>query len=214
MLDALAGRFIDARPGHPLRVGVDGVCGAGKSTFADELCTCIGALGGTAIRLDSDGFHNTRAIRYRHGRDSARGYYDNAYDFDALASRVLVPLGSGSHTYATKVHDLETDEVIEDACAEAPPDAVLVFDCTFLQRGWMRGLWDEVVFLSATIQTAQGRGVARDESRMGGVAAAHAAYDSRYMAACRIYLEEEAPEARASVVIDHDDVRTPRIVRW
>ncbi len=37
----------------PARVGIDGVCGAGKSTFADQLAECIAALGRTVVRLDS-----------------------------------------------------------------------------------------------------------------------------------------------------------------
>lgn len=214
VLDSVATRLLERRLGRPLRVGIDGVCGAGKSTFADELCARIEAGGGAAIRLDSDGFHNIKAIRYRQGRDSARGYYEDAYDFDALAERVLTPLGTGTLTYATKVHDLESDAVITDAYAEAPRNAVLVFDCTFLQRGRLRELWDEVIFLSVPLDTAQSRGVARDETRMGGKAAARAAYTARYMAACRIYLDEEDPEVRASVLIDHADVHAPRVVRW
>ncbi|MEJ2578791.1 MAG: hypothetical protein P8Z68_06780 [Kineosporiaceae bacterium] len=35
MVEHLAGRY----PGHPLRVGIDGVCGVGKSTFARDLGT-------------------------------------------------------------------------------------------------------------------------------------------------------------------------------
>ena len=44
--------------GHPVRVGVDGVCGAGKTTFARELVAAIDALGRPAVHLDSDGFHH------------------------------------------------------------------------------------------------------------------------------------------------------------
>jgi len=215
LVDQVARRLLARRFGRPLRVGVDGVCGAGKTTFADELCARIGALGAPAIRLDSDGFHHARDIRYRQGRDSARGYYEDAYDFDALAGRVLIPLGEGRLAYAPRVHDLETDEIFADASAEASADAdaVVVFDCTFLQRGRLRALWDEVVFLSTSIDAAQGRGIARDAERMGGADAARANYDARYMAACRIYLEEEDPLARASIVIDNEEVAAPRIVR-
>jgi uridine kinase len=170
-------------------------------------------MGGTAIRLDSDGFHNVREIRYRQGRGSARGYYEDAYDFDALAERVLVPLGAGRLEYAPKVHDLETDEICAEASAVASPDAIVVFDCTFLQRGGLRDLWDEVIFLSTSIAAAQSRGIARDAARMGGADAARANYDARYMAACRIYLAEEDPVNRASIVIDNEDVAAPRVLR-
>ena len=209
----IARRLCARDVGHPLRVGVDGVCGAGKSTFADRLVETIAGLGRPAVRLDSDGFHHPRAVRHRQGRDSARGYYEDAYDFDALRELALVPLGpGGSRRYAARVHDLPTDAVVLE-WALAPVDAVVVFDCTFLQRDGLRRLWDEVIWLEAGLGTAQARGVARDAEALGGVDRAVSAYETRYLAACRIYLAEQRPGAKASIVVDNDDVTAPRIVR-
>jgi len=200
--------------GHPLRVGVDGVCGAGKTTFARELAQAVRERGRGVILLDSDGFHHVRARRYRQGRDSARGYYEDAYDLEALAERVLVPLGpGGTRQYAEKVHDLASDAVISDRTATAEPDAVLIAEMTFLQRGALRALWEEVVFLDVDLAVATERAVARDAVALGGESAARAAYSSRYRAACEIYLAEERPAERASILIAHDDPARPRILR-
>lgn len=215
LLADVATHLLRRSPGHPLRVGVDGVVGAGKSTFARELVEELATMGAPAVYLDSDGFHNARAVRYRQGRDSARGYYEDAYDFEALAERVLRPLGPrGSFVYATKVRDLASDHVVADAVATAEANGVVVFDCTFLQRGaGLRELWDEVVWLEAERTAALRRGVERDVASLGGEAAAISAYESRYMAACDIYLAEEAPEQRASIVIEHTAPAFPRLVR-
>ena len=160
----VAGQLCARDPGHPLRIGVDGVCGAGKSTFADRLAECIMTLGRPVIRLDSDGFHHVRAIRYRQGSESARGYYEDAYDFDAVRDLVLLPLGAnGPHRYASRVHDLATDEIVRE-WAIAPADAVVLFDATFLQRDDLRDHWDEVIYLDATMERAQARGI---EQRRG-----------------------------------------------
>ncbi|WP_375001464.1 uridine kinase [Aeromicrobium sp. CTD01-1L150] len=201
--------------GHPLRVGVDGICGAGKSTFARELVATISSLGGPAIHLDSDGFHHVRERRHRQGRGSARGYYEDAYDFDALADRVLRPLGpGGNRVHATRVHDLHTDDVvILDETARAPRDAVVVFDATFIQRDQLRSLWDEVIYLRAEESVATARGVARDAAVLGGPEAARSAFETRYMAACRLYLDEQVPAAQASIVLDNNDPSAPRLVR-
>jgi uridine kinase len=206
-------RVLCARdPGHPLRVGIDGVCGAGKSTFAEGLAERIVECGRPVILLDSDGFHHVRAIRYRQGKDSARGYYEDAYDFDSLRDHVLVPLGpAGSGRYAVRVHDLATDDVIHEF-ASAPMHAVVVFAATFLQRGALRDHWDEVVYLDASIERAEQRGIERDAEHLGGSEAAQRAYAVRYMAACRIYLVEEDPRGRASLVVDHDDPLRPRMI--
>lgn len=156
--------------GHPVRVGIDGPCGSGKSTLARELVEVIAARGRPTIHLDSDGFHNPRDVRYRRGRGSARGYYEDAYDFDALVERVLVPLGSDeSRVYATKVHDMSTDRPETGLFATAPEDAIVVFDCTFLQRGPLRNYWDEVIYLQVQRDIAVARGAARDAAMLGGI---------------------------------------------
>lgn len=215
VLAQVAAHLSDQRVAHPLRVGVDGVCGAGKSTFARALVARLRSAGVPAFHVDSDGFHHVRARRRRRTDDPARGYYENAYDFDALASRVLRPLGpGGDRRYATRVHDLASDEVITSEVAVAPPDAVVVFDATFVQVAALDGLWDEVIFLDVDEPAAVARGVARDAAAMGGAEAARAAYDTRYMAACRLYLAERDPRSRATIVIDHTDPARSRVVRW
>jgi uridine kinase len=213
VIDEVARRLCGRDPGRPLRVGVDGVCGAGKSTFAEELAERVTAYGRPVILLDSDGFHHVRDIRYRQGRDSARGYYDDAYDFDSLRDLVLAPLAfGGERRYAVRGHDLATDEVVREY-ATAAANAIVLFAATFVQRGDLRDHWDEVVYLDASIERAERRGILRDAESLGGPDAARRAYASRYMAACRIYLAEEEPRERASIVVDHDDPRRPRVIR-
>lgn len=199
-------------PGHPLRVGIDGVCGAGKTTFAAELAKRLAQTGRPVIHLDPDGFHNVRDVRYRRGHDSARGYYEDAFDFERLRKLTLEPLGpGGSRRYAFHVHDLETDAV-SPRYADAPADAIVVFDETFLQRDGLRDCWDAVIFLDASRTSAVERGVRRDAERLGGEAAARAAYENRYMAACDIYLAEQRPRERADIVIDNTDPLQPELL--
>ena len=214
VLDQLVQVLVSRRAGHPLRVGVDGVCGAGKSTFARALAGRLEADRFPVVFVDSDGFHHVRARRYRQGPESARGYYQDAYDFDSLAERVLVPLGpGGSLRYAVTVHDLVSDEVIADATAVAPIAAIMLFDATFIQNERLDGLWDQVIYLHADEAAAIQRGVARDSAALGGAGPARQAYQERYMAACRIYLLERDPARRASFVVDNTNPAHPVLVR-
>jgi uridine kinase len=214
VLGSVAGRLAASRPGHPLRVGIDGVCGSGKTTFSHDLAEFVAAAGRTVVLVDSDGFHHVRARRYRQGRESAQGYYDDAYDFSALAERVLRPLGpGGTRDYAVRVHDLASDATIDDETGQAPPDAVVLFAATFIQRDQLRDLWDEVIYLDVQEEVATARGIARDLDALGGPAAARAAYEARYMAACRLYIDDQGPHGRASILIDNTDPDTPVIRR-
>jgi uridine kinase len=73
-------------------VAVDGIDGAGKTTFADGLASRIDR---PVLRASEDDFHNPRAIRYRRGRWSPEGYYRDSFDIGSLVSLLLAPLARG-----------------------------------------------------------------------------------------------------------------------
>jgi uridine kinase len=205
--DHLAARF----PGHPLRVAVDGITASGKTTLARELTACLIDRGRAAAHLSMDGFHNPRAVRHRQGRDSADGYYADAYDFASFSRLVLEPLGpGGDRKYRQLIIDLASDTPIDEPPVEAPEDLVLVVDGSFLQRDLE---WDEVVFVDTPFEVARDRGTRRDTELLGGLEQAERAFDQRYHAASRRYLEEVGPAGRASVVLGNADVANPVLRR-
>lgn len=74
LVEVLA-RWVDAiRLSHPVRVAIDGVDAAGKTTLADELVAPLRRRGRSVVRASADDFHNPRALRYRAGRDSPEVY--------------------------------------------------------------------------------------------------------------------------------------------
>lgn len=197
---------LSAHPGHPLRVAIDGVTASGKSTCARWLVNAIAAQGRPAIHVTMDGFHHRRDYRYRQGRASAIGYYRDAYDFDALCTHVLIPLGpNGSREIRRRIIDLATDEPVDDPLEPVPIDAIVVVDGTFLHRPPLPDFWDYTVFIDTPMDVARARGTARDAKVLGGEEAAGVAFDQRYHAACRIYLDEVEPRARASRVLPSID---------
>ena len=214
VLVAVAGQVRRTALDHPVRVAVDGITGAGKTTFATQLAAAVEGTGRPALHVSMDGFHHPRPRRYRQGRDSPRGYYEDAYDFDTAAAVLLAPLGpDGDRVIRTRIHDLETDAVVEDETAVLAPDAVLVVDGTFLQKPPLRGLWDLVIHLDTAFEAALDRAAVRDAELFGGHDAAVRAYAVRYHPACRLYQAEHDPSAAAAVLVDNTAPDAPVLQR-
>ncbi|MDX8051127.1 gamma-glutamylcyclotransferase [Lentzea sp. BCCO 10_0798] len=211
--ERLLGRIADhlVGLGRPLRVAVDGITASGKTTLARELTAAVTARGRSAAHLSMDGFHHPRAVRHRQGRDSADGYYLDAYDFGAFSRLVLEPLGpGGDRRYRERIIDLRSDTALDEPPITAPDDLVLVVDGSFLQRELK---WDEVVFVDTPFEVALERGTRRDRELLGGLKQAQRAFGQRYHAASRRYLDEVGPAERASVVVGNEDVAHPVLRR-
>lgn len=209
LLAHLAGDIAALPAGRPLRVAVDGVDGAGKTMFADELGAALGSRGRPVVRASVDGFHRPRAVRYQRGRDSPEGYYRDSYDYAALRERLLDPLSpAGSRRYVCAVFDHATDTVVDAPTLTATDDAVLVLDGIFLHRDELRGAWDFSIFLDVGFDISVARCAARDGASPDPAAASN----RRYVEGQLLYLAEALPRDRADVVVDNSDLAHPRIV--
>jgi uridine kinase len=186
-------------------VAVDGVDGAGKSTFADDLAAAV-AL--PVVRASVDGFHRSRALRYARGRDSPEGFYLDSYDYPRLRADLLDPFRAGS-AVRTAVFDLDRDVPADVGPVRPAPGSVLVLDGLFLHRPELRGYWDLSVFLRADFDVTFARMARRD----GCPADPSDPANRRYLEGQRLYLASASPERHATVVIDHNDPAAPRILK-
>lgn len=213
MLRDLAESLIEMQDDHPLRVAIDGITASGKTTLGNELASAITDCGHPVIRIRMDDFHHRREHRYRQGKDSARGYYEDAYDFDALSQHVLEPLGpNGTLAFRRRIIDLASDAPIEEPAELAASGSILIADGSFMQRRH-RGKWDVVIFVDASFETALRRGIDRDAKQFGGRAEAIQRYARRYHAASHMYIDEVDPVHAADIIIDNDEPSRPRLYR-
>ncbi len=97
MIEEISSLIVLIERPHPIRVAIDGVDAAGKTTLADELAGPIRTRGRAVIRASVDGFHNPRHIRYRLGADSPEGYYRDSFDYETLKAVLLDPLARMDH---------------------------------------------------------------------------------------------------------------------
>ncbi|GGO57700.1 uridine kinase [Roseovarius pacificus] len=214
-LAAIADAIATLPNGRPQRVAVNGRIASGKTTLATELAEALRVQGRPVLHVGVDGFHNPIAIRYRQGRASARGYYEDAYDLEAVARLLLQPLsvgpnsGDGSWSIHTRSYDLHADEPINEPPESISADTILIVDGSFLLVPKLRRLWDYVVFVDVDRTIATQRGALRDADRLGGIDVASKLHDERYQAACDFYIDENTPQSHANVTWNNADFRGP-----
>ncbi|WCS23806.1 uridine kinase [Methylobacterium sp. NMS14P] len=205
--------YLNAQQKRGLMVGVDGVDGVGKTTFADDLGGALRAQGREVIRSSADGFHHTRSVRYRLGRSSPEGFYRHSYNYPLLHRVLLQPLmAQGSRLIRPAAFDHVTDKPIEAEERIASNDAILVFDGLFLHRPELRGYWDFTVFLDAPFEVTISRGASRGPGF--GDPDPKATSNRRYIEGNRLYFNECKPRQIASVVVDHSDLARSHIIAW
>jgi uridine kinase len=201
------------KPGRPLKVAIDGRPAAGKTSLADELSPVLIGHGFDVLRPSVDGFHYPREYRYRQGEYSAKGYYEDAFDYQAVRRLLLEPL-SGD-TFPVMCREVNFDYRV-DLPIDAPPVSVgagciLLFEGLFLFRRETNAYWDYRILLDVDPETSLSRALVRDA--MGPPDVTRLKYALRYEPAWQIYERKESPNAKADMVIDSRDIASPRIVK-
>jgi uridine kinase len=214
VIGTVAGWIAVLGPGR-LRVAVDGLTGAGKTSFGHELAAALRALGRPTMRASMDDFKHSWRHAREHGYDrvSGEGYYRNAYDFRSARDLLLRPAGpSASGVVVLCGHDPLTGEDHRDKSVHAPVDAVLIVDSAFAFRREYNEFWDYRIWLDVDADMALARGIARD-TEMEGLEEATRVHRDRYHAAERIYFAEVDPMSLADAIIDNSNFVRPNVVR-
>ena len=210
-LNDLASVILEIPLDHP-RVAIDGVDGAGKTTLADELTPVIEGAGRGVVRASIDGFHHPRRRRYRRGSYSPEGYFHDSFDYEALRSTLLDPLGpGGSSRFRTAVFDYRTDDVVKAPLRTAKAGQILLFDGVFLLRPEVERCWDLTIWVEAPFEVTVERAVRRDASNNSEEATIRDRYERRYVPGQRLYLSQCRPNDRAEIVLTNVDVSYPEV---
>lgn len=193
-----------------LLIGVDGVDGAGKTTFAQAWVETLQAAGASAHRVGLDGFLAPRAVRHRRGRASPEGFYLDSYDLAAFLEVVVAPLrGDGTGVLTPARYDVSIEAPVHPAPLAIPAGGVVIVDGMFLHRAELRDVWDFSVFLEVPFTETCRRMAVRD----GGPPDPDDPRNARYVAGQRIYLATDEPARRADALVDNTDPGHPRILR-
>lgn len=198
---------------HPTRVGVSGITASGKTTFANEIAEEIKKRGLPVTRASIDDFHNPRAVRYAKGKESARGYYEDAHDYTAFKERLLKPLElNGNLQYETISHNLITDMPVHNKPQVAKQNMILIVDGTFLLKKDVEHLFDYKIFVDTDFEIARKRGAKRETETFGSYEEAEKMFLNRYHAACKMYIDEHNPKSCADVIFRNNNFDDPVVV--
>lgn len=192
---------------HRALVGIDGVDGSGKSTFAAALAHCLGA--GPVVVVHLDDFRNASAIRYRRGRNSPEGFWLDTYDYDAIQRNVLDPLkATGRGRYRESSYDAVADRAVQSPRRHAEDDAIVLIEGMFLHRDHLTDVWNYSIFLDVPFEETARRMAERNGSN------SDPRHESmrRYVGGQEIYFAAVRPWERASLVIDNSAPSRPRVI--
>ncbi|GGK88214.1 hypothetical protein [Mangrovihabitans endophyticus] len=195
----IVARILGMRRSHPIRVGVDGPSGAGKTTLADSVARALRTTTRRQIiRAELDHFMCMVPGLDGFPYDSAENFYARAWDCPAIRDRLLCPLGDGgSRRFRTAGTDAHAPV---DRLAAA--DAILIADGVFLQRPALDAHWDLRIYVEVTPQESLRRCVARDRHWLGSAEQARWRHANLYRPAQERYVDRVDPVSRAHIVVD------------
>ena len=215
LLNDLSEAILGYQKESPVLVGIDGVDASGKTTLADKLAYRLKESNRQIIRASIDGFHNPKAIRYRRGRNSPSGYYQDSFNHHLIIDKLLKPLSSGDLKYKEVAFDYRTDNEVNVPGKKADKDAILIMDGIFLFRPELLNYWDIKIFLDVSFDVTLQRAIkrAKDQETPDSEQDIIDLYNRRYIPGQRLYFQEATPQEKADILIDNASYETPVIVR-
>ena len=216
LLKHLSEVILDYRKESPILVGIDGVDASGKTTLADNLAAFFKPSKRQIIRASIDGFHNPRAVRYKQGKESPAGYYQDSFNNQLIIEKLLKPLSDGNLNFIERVFDYRIDKEVIIPAEKAEKDAILIMDGIFLFRPELTGYWDIKIYLDVGFDVTISRAITRakelepltiSEKEIIDI------YNRRYVPGQKLYFQEARPQEKADILIDNTDYDSPIILR-
>lgn len=210
LIDTIADHVL-ARGTARLRVAIDGLTAAGKTSFGHQLAEQISRAGRPVLRASLDDFKKPWSDRHLYDRESGEGYYRNAYDYPAVINLLLEPSGpQGSGDCVLCSIDPLTQIDHSSIVTPAAQNAVTVVDGVFACRPEINDYWDFRIWLDVDPGTSVKRGARRDQYWAGSEA--EILHRTRYRPAEQLYLAEVNPLQKVDIIVDNSVFDRPKIL--
>jgi HAD superfamily hydrolase (TIGR01549 family) len=190
----------------PFVVGITGIDGAGKTTFAAAFDKYLLSRNFQTQMIHLDDFHNPETIRYA-GENPAENYYSHSFNLDDLISKLLEPLRENREFSTTlTILNLQTDKYDIEKEYNFYPNTIVIFEGVFLLREELSQYTDYTIFLEIPFEESKRRGKERE------LRAIIEKYETKYLPAQKKYLALFPPDTHADMIIDNINWEYPSII--
>ena len=179
--------------------GIDGLGGAGKSTFAGELRTVLEAQDIHTILLHIDDFIHPRAVRYNDTVPAWQCYYDLQWRYDHFADVIRQARTQPDAPFSAELYDKNNDCYFSETYHPGGHCMILA-EGIFLQRQELAGLFDYMIYIDIPASVRLKR-VLRRDTYIGNEQEIREKYENRYFPAERHYTAAYHPAESAGLTI-------------
>lgn len=183
---------------RPLLIGIDGLGGAGKTSFIKELSRELKNFNCEIGMFHLDDHIVEKNKRYRTGYEEWYEYYYLQWDIEGLITNLLEPLHKQNHVILPFYN--KSADLISTRQVDVLKDSIVLIEGIFLQRKEWRYYFDYVVFLNCPFEVRRDRVLHRD-SYLGDYQARLKKYTERYWLGEQHYMETVQPLTATDLII-------------
>ncbi|MEW6405144.1 MAG: hypothetical protein AB1649_25395 [Chloroflexota bacterium] len=205
--------ILKLRQNRTLLIAFDGADTSGKTTLANSVHTVLKSHKFDSIRVSMDKFYHAREKRFARGELSPEGFFYDSTNYDAVFRCVIFPVKESLGYILPGVYDYRSEKPIEPDKIRIDSRSIVLIDGKFMNRDELCTYWDLSVFLEVAFDTIIERALIRDLELFGTREEVLSRYVNRYIPSEQLYMEKCNPAERASIVIDNDDYRNPRVIK-
>lgn len=184
---------------RPYLVAIDGLSGAGKTTFVKKLDHELKNQKYQTFIFHTDNHIVEKNSRYLTGNEEWYEYYYLQWDVNLLTSILFERLHQNCRMLNLPFYDKENDDhSIKPVMIE--PESVVLIEGIFLQRKEWRNFFDFTIFIDCPRNVRFERVLKRDQY-IGDYEAIQSKYKRRYWPGEDYYVSTVSPKERANIVI-------------
>ena len=183
---------------HPFIVGVDGLGGAGKTTFVKNLKEQLKDKGHEVITIHMDDYIVESSKRYKTGYEEWYEYYYLQWNIDLLLTELFQPLFNGANMVNLPLYN-RTNDTVSKQRIQIQSNSIVLIEGVFIQRREWREFFNFVIFIDCPHNIRKNRVLYRDKY-IGDYQYRLNKYQNRYWIAEDNYIEIENPLEKADVL--------------